>query len=318
MKNLLKRKRVKKKDSSLSLSLSLKKKLQKSRELSDQRFLRAFPGDTYISDLHKASKTGKPWIKIIPAVIIIAFAADYWLLTDTFSMAFQSGFWVTYFVPISLIISYLALGYLAGKKMAEWRSLRRSSALKVFSLLFIVEILVLIFLGILRCYGEVIQNGGMGGSSGLNMSFNGAAAEQTLQIGNKASSTGLDAFFSKVSELGVDVIFPAVALSLIMLIGAMLGMYYAYCSYDAFAGEKKHLAESYIAEDRQLYEKAFYKAVNLQNKTLDYERRERDLDKKAVATTFKVNSLATQLNGIVDPADAYDFCKISKSITDKF
>lgn len=54
-------------------------------------------------------------------------------------------------------------------------------------------------------------------------------------------------FVDKVSDLGVDVLFPAIALSLIMFIGALLEMYYAYCTYDAYAGEKKRLAESHIA-----------------------------------------------------------------------
>ena len=34
-------------------------------------------------------------------------------------MAFQSGFWITYFVPIALLASYLCMGYLAGKKISS-------------------------------------------------------------------------------------------------------------------------------------------------------------------------------------------------------
>lgn len=226
-------------------------------------------------------------------------------------MAFQSGFWITYFVPIALLASYLCMGYLAGKKIIEFKSLRRKPALITAVIFTVFEIIVLVALFIIRCYGEVQRSGGMGGG-GLTSSLSFGSAG-TLTLG-KSSSNGLSAFFDKVSDLGVDVLFPAIALSLIMFIGALLEMYYAYCTYDAYAGEKKRLAESHIAEDRLLYEKVYFDIVSSPEKNLEYERRERELDRKALECAFKVNKLSTQLNSIVDPADAYDFTSISRSI----
>ena len=226
-------------------------------------------------------------------------------------MAFQSGLWITYFVPIALLASYLCMGYLAGKKIIEFKSLRRKPALITAVIFTVFEIIVLVALFIIRCYGEVQCSGGMGGG-GLTSSLSFGSAG-TLTLG-KSSSNGLSAFFDKVSDLGVDVLFPAIALSLIMFIGALLEMYYAYCTYDAYAGEKKRLAESHIAEDRLLYEKVYFDIVSSPEKNLEYERRERELDRKALECAFKVNKLSTQLNSIVDPADAYDFTSISRSI----
>lgn len=226
-------------------------------------------------------------------------------------MAFQSGFWITYFVPIALLASYLCMGYLAGKKIIEFKSLRRKPALITAVILTVFEIIVLVALFIIRCYGEVQRSGGMGGG-GLTSSLSFGSAG-TLTLG-KSSSNGLSAFADKVADLGVDVLFPAIALSLIMFIGALLEMYYAYCTYDAYAGEKKRLAESHIAEDRLLYEKVYFDIVSSPEKNLEYERRERELDRKALECAFKVNKLSTQLNSIVDPADAYDFTSISRSI----
>ena len=226
-------------------------------------------------------------------------------------MAFQSGFWITYFVPIALLASYLCMGYLAGKKIIEFKSLRRKPALITAVIFTVFEIIVLVALFIIRCYGEVQRSGGMGGG-GLTSSLSFGSAG-TLTLGS-SSSTGLSAFVDKVSDLGVDVLFPAIALSLIMFIGALLEMYYAYCTYDAYAGEKKRLVESHIAEDRLLYEKVYFDIVSSPEKNLEYERRERELDRKALACAFKVNKLSTQLNSIVDPADAYDFTSISHSI----
>ena len=203
------------------------------------------------------------------------------------------------------------MGYLAGKKIIEFKSLRRKPALITAVIFTVFEIIVLVALFIIRCYGEVQRSGGMGGG-GLTGSLSFGSAG-TLTLG-KSSSNGLSAFFDKVSDLGVDVLFPAIALSLIMFIGALLEMYYAYCTYDAYAGEKKRLAESHIAEDRLLYEKVYFDIVSSPEKNLEYERRERELDRKALECAFKVNKLSTQLNSIVDPADAYDFTSISRSI----
>ena len=260
----------------------------------------------------RASKTRKPWVSIIVFIIILSLFADYWLLADAFDMAFQSGPWITYFVPIALLASYLCMGYLAGKKIIEFKSLRRKPALITAVLFTLFEIVVLVALFVIRCYGEVQRSGGMG-DGGLGFSF-GSSSTGTLSLGKASSSTGLSAFVDKVADLGVDVLFPAIALSLIMFIGALLEMYYAYCTYDAYAGEKKRLAESHIAEDRLLYEKVYFDIVSSPEKNLEYERRERELDRKALACAFKVNKLSTQLNSIVDPADAYDFTSISRSI----
>ena len=131
----------------------------------------------------------------------------------------------------------------------------------------------------------------------------------TLSLGKASPSNGLSAFADKVADLGVDVLFPAIALSLIMFIGALLEMYYAYCTYDAYAGEKKRLAESHIAEDRLLYEKVYFDIVSSPEKNLEYERRERELDRKALECAFKVNKLSTQLNSCL----LYTSCSHTKT-----
>lgn len=137
-------------------------------------------------------------------------------------MAFQSGFWITYFVPIALLASYLCMGYLAGKKIIEFKSLRRKPALITAAIFTVFEIVVLVALFVIRCYGEVQRSGGMG-DGGLGFSF-GSSSTGALSLGKASSSTGLSAFVDKVSDLGVDVLFPAIALSLIMFIGALLEM----------------------------------------------------------------------------------------------
>lgn len=270
----------------------------------DGRFPKAFPEDTYLADLNRAANTRKPWVRVIPVVIFLSLVADYSLLSDTFDMAFQSNLWITYAVPLALVASYLALGYLAGKKINEYKAFRQGSALVSAILLGSIELITLVFIFVIRCYGELQKEGGIGGG-GLNLSFGNQSG--TLQIGKASSTSDFSAFVDAVFDKGVDVLFPAIALSLIMLIGAGLGMYYAYCTCDSYAAKKKLISESCIAEDRQLYESTFFKVVSSTEKNLEYEKRERELDQRALGASFRVNSLIAKLNSIVDPADAYDF-----------
>lgn len=282
------------------------------------RFPKAFEGDTYVSDLHKAAKAKKPWVGLLVVGVLFSAIADWWLLTDTFNIALEdeaklltipifSGL-----IAFALLAAYLMLGYLAGKNWREYRAFDQGSSLIAFSLFVVADFAVLLFLFLFRLYGEIEKNGGFGGNS-LGLGFGGGAQGGTLQLGSGSSSANLFAeFMEKTLELGFDVIFPALALSLIMIIGAILGASYAYLSYDPYSGEKKKLAEAYVAEDKQLYEKVFFEHAFSPKKNLEYEHKERDLDKRAVSSAFKIDKLVAQLNGIVDPADAYDFCAIGR------
>ena len=104
-------------------------------------------------------------------------------------MAFQSGFWITYFVPIALLASYLCMGYLAGKKIIEFKSLRRKPALITAVIFTVFEIIVLVALFIIRCYGEVQRSGGMGGGA---ICRGGAARAEAVSAPAGAEPTGGD------------------------------------------------------------------------------------------------------------------------------
>lgn len=286
-------------------------------------FPKAFEGDFYISDLHAASKARKPWVNFLVIGVVLSVVADWYLLQNTFNIALEDemklfGFLPLFstFIAICLLFSYLTLGYLAGKNYRERRAFGKSSSLRAVLTFGFLDLIVLAFLFCFRLYGEVEKNGGFGGT-GLGLGFGGGGQEGTFQLGGDASYSGLSGLFSAASDLGgYDVWFPAIALSLVMIIGAVLEAVYAYLSNDPYSCEKKRLAEAYIAEDKQLYERVFFERAFSLEKSSKYERTEKDLDKRAVSSTFEINKLVAQLNGIVDPADAYDFCAIGR-ILDK-
>lgn len=284
---------------------------------------KAYSGDSYVSDLAKASKSGKPWMRFVLVGVLITVLADFAMLSSVFSYLFDTGdsglvnFLLNYFVPLATIFGYLFIGLFAGKKLREFMVLRRKTALASSILFMLIEIAILFLIAIVRYYSELAtagarnQNafsGGFGGAGGFSGGFGGQ--------GFGSSEQG---FFETLGlTFDADALWCALMLSFVMVIGALLEIYHSYCTYDPFAAEKKNLAEAHIAEDRLLYEKVYFEATSSSEKNSAYEERERELDRRTVDVAFRISSLATQLNGIVDPADAYDFCTVSRLINEDY
>ena len=284
-----------------------------------KRYPRAFEGDTYVADLAKAAKTESPYVGMLRLGIVVAILSDLYLMADTLNIALQDELTLrgipvfSGLLALALLVIYLLLGYLAGKRLHEARAFWKLTSLASGVFLLFAELAALAFIFFLRLYGEIQKNGGLEDGGGLfgGAGFGGSGG-LSLSFGSSQSEFWFVELMKRANELGADAFIPAIAMSAIMVIGALISAFYAYLSYDPYAGEKKKLAEVYVAEDRQLYEKVFFESALLPGKGIEYERRERELDKKAVGSAFRINRIAAQLNGIVDPADAYDFCAVSQ------
>lgn len=285
------------------------------------RFPKAYEGDTYVKDLNKSSKARAPWVSFFPLGVALACLADLYLLSDTMNMVIRDDLYILIFPVISVFVALALFGvcaffsYIVGRRIREYTAFEKRTALASSIFLLVINIGVLITLFLVRLDGEVKKSGGYG--SGLQQLSFGGSSEGTLSIGASSGGDGgilafVGTIIEKATDMGPDVWINALVLSLIMLLAIILEAFYAYFSYDPFAGEKKKLAEAYAAEDRQLYERIFFERVSTPEKCKEYERRERELDKRVVTSAFKINRIATQLNGMVDPADAYDFCRISR------
>ena len=300
----------------------------------EQRFPKAFPSDTYVEDLHAATKTKKSWARGLFIVVVFSALVDFYLLQDAFawmlgtesledavsSLRGSAGDWgksagalFTMLTCAALVVLYLNFGGIAGKKFAEYRALKRASALSAFLALFLSMAAILGFIAFVR-YLSIVDtldassagsfSGGFGqgavAASGFGGGFGGASADDSaLSLNIEFSSRAL------VQTLG---------LVAVMLLGALLEVVHSYYSIDPYAAEKKRLAQSHIPEDRRLYESTYAVHAVEPDKAYEHEERERELDKRAVNSAFRISELATQLNGIVDPADAYDFCAIGRMI----
>ena len=299
----------------------------------ERRFPKAFPSDTYVEDLHAATKTKKPWTRGLFVVVVFSALVDFYLLQDAFawmlgtesledvvsSLTGGGGDWgksagalFTLLTCAALVVLYLNFGGIAGKKFAEYRALKRASGLSAFLALFLSMAVMLGFIAFVR-YLSIVDtldassagsfSGGFGqgaaAASGFGGGFAGAAQDSALSLNIKFSDRAL------VQTLG---------LVAVMLLGALLEVVQSYYSIDPYAAEKKRLAESHIPEDRRLYESTYAVHAVEPDKAYEHEERERELDRRAVDSAFRISELATQLNGIVDPADAHDFCAIGRMI----
>ena len=299
-------------------------KQEARRRRSADKCPKAYAGDSYVYDLTVASRAGKPWTSLVMFGVFLTVLADFALLSSVFSYLFDTGsdgfknFLLNYVVPCSTIAGYLFIGFFAGKKLREYRVLRRRSALASFIVFMVIEVVILLLISLVRYYSE-LAIAGVGASNAFSGGFGGGSGGFSGGFGGQgfgASKQGL------LESLGLtfdaDALWCALMLSFVMCLGALLEMYHSYCTYDPFAAEKKCLAEAHIAEDRLLYEKVYFETVSSLEKNAAYEERERELDRRTVDSAFRISELATQLNGIVDPADAYDFCTISRLVNEDF
>lgn len=300
----------------------------------EQRFPKAFPSDTYVMDLHAAAKTKKMWTQCLFAVVVVSALVDFYLLQDAFAWmlgtgsladaasSVMGGEWdwstlvgcfFTMLTCIALVVLYLSFGSIAGKKFAECRALKRTSSFIAFLSLFLAMAVILGFIAFVR-YCSILDALDISSASSFSGGFGqGAVAVSGFGGGFGDASTD-DSALSLGLKFSDRALVQTLGLVAVMFLGALLEVVHSYYSVDPYAAEKKRLAESHIPEDRRLYERTYASYAVEPDKSYEYEERERELDRRAVDSAFRISELVTQLNGIVDPADAYDFCAIGRMI----
>lgn len=304
--------------------------------------MKAFPGDTYISDLKRASKTGKAWTRLLGFAVLLSVIADFYLLQDAFAWMLgeasvtdiladggsllQVAISPSVFVCVALVVLYLVFSDIAGKKLAEFRAFHGASSLFAFLLLLLVLMVVLAFIAMVR-FESIIDEVSVDVSGGFAGGFGGGDAFGGAEDFGFSASSGFGApaqddlfdpfadFWALSSSDRVSALIRTALITSVMMLGAFLEMVRSYCSFNPYAGEKLRLAEGCIAEDRRLYMSVYAQHAADPVKNLGYEEKERELDREAVACSFRISELAAQLNGIVDPADAHDFCAVSRLVT---
>lgn len=308
-----------------------KRRWMQRQERRARQFPRAFPSDTYVADLDRAAKTKKMWTKWLFAIVVGSAFVDFYLLQDAFAWMLGTASFsdllkgndagliavFTALTCFALVVLYLTFGDIAGKKIAEFKAFRGRGSLAACIALLIVMFVVLVFIAFVR-YCSILD--GLTSSSSAGEMFKGG-------FGGDTSGGGFGGFGGSVGAandaLSIDLQFSSEALTqtlgllAVMFLGALLEVAHAYYSMDPYAAEKKRLAESYIPEDRCLYESTYASCAIEPIKNMEREERERILDKQTVDAAFRICELSTQLNGIVDPADAYDFCNISRIVRER-
>ena len=253
----------------------------------------AYPGDTYLLDTHKAADEGKPWARWLIVAVIFGFFADLYFLHDTVDVAFDnaSGSFLSVYswvVAGALVLLYLFIGHIGGKKLRDYKVFRVGSSLVAAIVAFAFLAIALIALTVFRLSTELDAS--------------------VLSV--------VRSFLSYLSEN--DYVIPVskvFVMTLVMLLSAFISALHAYYSGDAVSETVYRESVAALPSDTALYNKVFFEHSNNVEKEREYEEQERALDRRAVESAFKLASIASQLNGMVDPADAYEFIQAQRSIT---
>lgn len=253
---------------------------------------KAFPGDTYLTDLQRAAKVGEPWAKWLIVAVIFGFFADLYFLHDTVDIAFDnaSGSFLSLYcwvVAATLVLLYLFIGHVAGKKLRNFKVFRIKSNLASG----VVALTILVV-------------------SLFALTFFRLSTELDVSVMSVVRS-----FFSYLASgdyvIEVSKVF---VMTLVMLLSAFVSALHAYYGGDAVSEAVYRESLASLPADRALYNKVFFERSNNVKKEREYEAQERELDKRAVESAFKLGSIASQLNGMVDPADAYEFLEAQRAI----
>ncbi|MDO5426686.1 MAG: hypothetical protein Q4F54_02805 [Coriobacteriia bacterium] len=190
---------------------------------------------------------------------------------------------------------YLFVSIVFGKKLSEYMAFRDTSSLVSTIVALAILVLALASLTVFRLSSEISAMG------------DGQTKVSVLQI--------IAGFFSILaSPKYVDPVSKVFVMTLIMSLSAIIGAIYAYYGSDAVSGRIYRISLSELPKDRALYNKIFLKNSNNIETERNYDLQEWKIDKQAVDSAFKLGSIASQLNGMVDPADAHDFLEAQKLI----
>lgn len=265
----------------------------------------AYPGDTYIRDLYDAANSGRPWVKYFYYVLILAFFADLYFLYLTVVFVVKDGTLPDFLADVfsliiaaTLVVLYLFVSITFGNKLKEFIAFRDRTSLVSTIIAFVVLILALYGLTIFRLALEISSTEGLESRSILHV------------------ATGMLTILRNPAY--VDPASRVFVMTLVMLLSAFIGSIYAYYKGDAVTEKIYRVSLASLAEDKALYNKIFFKNSNNEELERQYEAAESQLDKKAVSIAFRLGSLASQLNGMVDPADAHEFLEAQKLISAEY
>ena len=256
----------------------------------------AFPGDTYLADMHEAARSGKPWARSLFLAVILGFLADLYFLHDTTNYAFNIAdadalSFLVWLVAGALVFLYLFIGHVFGKKLQDYIVFRDKLSLASAIVALLILVIALVALTIFRLSADA----------------------------NVPVITAFRSFFVILGgEQYRDAVSAVFVMTLIMLLSAYVSALHAYYSGDAVSEAVYRKSVAALPADRAMYNRVFFEHTNDIERERQYEERERELDKRAVESAFALGSLASQLNGMVDPADAYEFMQAQRAIAAEY
>lgn len=276
--------------------------------------LEAFPGDRYIANLKTAAKASRPWVRVLWVAVIVSAFADFYIMWDLLAQLTNCpgpdstlsqivGDPQGPFVTCALVASYILLGRVVGNKAAEYKAFRTTSSLAITLISLVFEALTLVAVTVLRFLGVMKHH--------LGNDFD----ENIMAAFNAFSSDGISAAVDSLGKYAVTASIEALVFASVMALGAVLSMVASYYGSDPVSSEKYRSAKSHIHQDYQAYEKTYFQYAANPEKDRGYEEQEQRLDREMVTAVFELSSIASQLNGVMDPADAQEFRQVNSVVS---
>ena len=240
----------------------------------------AFPGDTYLEDMRAASKAGKPWASKVTIAIVLCLITDVVFLHSAVDNAL----------------------YFQNKDAEGIEAVALS----------ILTWLAAAALGLVYVYGAFV----FGKKLKEYRAFGAASSRVSALLALLVLLLAL--IFITIFRLQTEDVSVVLLLTLMMTLSVYLSSVYAYYSGDSISEAVYRRSKAMLPADRVLFNKVFSERSNDIVKERDYEARERELDRRAVESAFKLGFIGSQLNGMVDPADAYEFVEARNALSSDY
>ena len=272
----------------------------------------AYPGDTYINDLNEATNSTRPWVSVLTVVMVLSGIADWFILSDLFNLIIGSEsifdlisaegfkwppddplkFYEGLFAAMMIIAGYLVLGRVIGKMAQEYTAFGHKRTKTILLVVSIIEAIILLLTVVARFYGSVEK-----------------------VMGN-SSEEYLNAFEAMLDpSISFEALLLASLLLVIMVIGIGLSIISAYYSGSAVAETTYKQAKEHLALDALLYRHVYLLYAADPSKDREYESQEHQIDKQMDSSIRRLEVIASELNGILDPADANDFRTVNSRVS---
>ena len=261
---------------------------------------KAYEGDTYLEGCARAMKASPSWVRAMLAGALLAAAVDLSNFHKLVAQALQvsnadlTG-WV---VAAAAVFAYVSVGFGIGNPLRKYRAFGEKEHLLIAVACTVGVVLAIAVVTVFRC----------GVQGDVTASAEAIAATDVLATGTSSLAGGS-------AVMRIDPIYATLFYTAMMAIGALMSAVYSYYRYDAVAEKVYDESRAALAHDGQVYDSTFQSIMCDAAEESALEEREREIEGRMADAVLRINTIATQMAMVLDPADAYEVAKASRIVS---